>query len=486
MRFSGIILFLIVLCLQFSCRESVKGDLKPDQHPETYTVVDTILRTGDNRYKTQIVINWWGEDPDGYIAGYEYSFDKVKWSYTLVQDSTFIVQLPEGADTFNFTFYVRAVDNDGLKDPSPAHIVYPVKNSPPEVSFVYPTGAIIRKPAKTFPVLKFFWNGTDPDGAENLNSYELVWNDTTRPVITISAGFTSAIFEATSLLGATSDCRVYQGNNMNLHPTLMPGLKLNDTNYLYIRSVDKVGEKSSFCASYPVYVRKPKSTTLLVNAYASSIQTREDFYTTNLTSAGVGSFDVTRLNEVQNGAYTELAPDNITQAMIFDLFKTIIWIGKDATYSLSLAEKTTDGFFTAGGKMFMAIEISSSMDPQAGYLGFSPIDSLVEPPKGSQLMIDRDSLVLPRITGWPVLKSKIYINPARPFYENIYSTPLYDARISRTNPKSIWNGKSTIMTKKVAAGKTIFIISSVELHNLDGNNNIRDLFIKLFKDELGL
>ena len=239
-------------------------------------------------------------------------------------------------------------------------------------------------------------------------------------------------------------------------------------------------------ASYPVYVRKPTSKTLLVNAYSSSIQTREDFYTTHLISIGINSFDITRLNEIQNGAYTELAPDNITQSMIFELFDVIIWFGKDAAYSMSLAEKTTDAFFTAGGKMYMAIEISSSMDPQAGYLGFTPIDSLVEPPQGSQLLIDRDSLIIPAIAGWPVMKSTIYINPARPFYENIYSVPLYDARISRTNPKTLWNGKSTVMTKKIVGGKTTFIISSVELHNLDGNINIKDLFIKIFKDELGL
>jgi hypothetical protein len=469
-----------------SCNDTLQGTLKADQHPETYTVVDTILRSGENRFITQIVINWWGEDPDGYITGYEYSFDKIKWYFTTLQDSTFTVQIPEGQKTYDFIFYIRSVDNDGLKDPTPAHIVYPVKNSPPSVKFDYPTGTVIRKPARTFPVLKFNWSATDPDGEDNLKSYELVWNDTTKAVIVIEAKYNSAIFEATDLSGTISDCKVFQGNSLSLHPNVMSGLKLNDTNYLFIRSIDKVGEKSAFIASYPVYVRKPTSKTLLVNAYSSSIQSREDFYVNNLKSISVTSFDICRLNEVQSGAYTELAPDNITQAKIFQLFDVIIWFGKDAAYSLSLSEKTTDAFFTAGGRMFMAIEISSSMDPQAGYLGFSPIDSLVEPPNGSQLMIDRDSLALPKISGWPVLKSKIIINPTRPFYENIYSVPIYDARIIRTNPKSIWTGKSTIMTKKVIGGKTTFIISSVELHNLDGNNNIRDLFIKLFNDELGL
>ena len=486
MRFLVIILLALIEISLPSCKGSLQGTINPDQNPETYTVVDTIIRSGENRFITQIVINWWGEDPDGYIIGYEYSFDKIKWHFTTLQDSSFTVQIPEGQKNYDFAFYIRSVDNDGLKDLSPAHIVYPVKNSPPTVNFVYPTGAAVRKPVKTFPVLKFNWNASDSDGVDNLNSYELVWNDTSKPVVTIDAKYNSAIFEATDLSSTISNCKMYQGNSLTVHPNVIAGLKLNDTNYLYIRAVDKVGEKSPFIASYPIYVRKPTSKTLLVNAYSSSKQLREDFYVNNLKAIGVTSFDITRVNEIQTGAFTELAPDNITQAMIFDLFDVIIWFGKDAAYSLALSEKTSDGFFTSGGKMFMAIEISSSMDPQAGYLGFSPIDSLVEPPNGSQLMIDRDSLVLPKTAGWPILKSKIYINPARPFYENIYSTPIYDARITRTNPKALWTGKSTVITKKVIAGKTTFIISSVELHNLDGNNNIKDLFTKIFKDELGL
>jgi len=35
-------------------------------------------------------------------------------------------------------------------------------------------------------------------------------------------------------------------------------------------------------------------------------------------------------------------------------------------------------------------------------------------------------------------------------------------------------------------GQTIFIICSIELHNINGNNNIDQLFTKIFKDELGI
>jgi hypothetical protein len=354
------------------------------------------------------------------------------------------------------------------------------------VKFVYPAGNPSRKPGRCFPVMRFNWEGSDPDGTENLSGYELCWNDTASAGIFIDAAFSTAMIEAVNPGATMSDCRIYQGNSLTLHASLLQGLVLNDTNVLYIRSVDKVGEKSFFAASYSIFVRKPTSATLLVNAYSSSIQAREDFYSSNLLLAGISSFDITRVNEVVNGEYTEHAPDNITQARIFSLFDVIIWFGKDAAYTLSLAEKTTDEFFNKGGRMFMAVEISSSMDPRAGYLGFTPIDSLVEPPSGSQFLLEKDSFAVPALTGWPVLKSTIFINPTRPFYESAGTTPLYQARISKTNPKILWTGKSTIMARKQQAGKTMFIISSIELHNLNGNNNMTDLFIQLFKNELEL
>ena len=244
-----------------------------------------------------------------------------------------------------------------------------------------------------------------------------------------------------------------------------------------------MGEKSAFAASLPVFVKKPVSKILIVNAYTTNIQAMEDYYLSHLSANGINAVDVTRLNEKYAGKYTELAPDNITQAKIFDLFDQLIWVGKDATYSLSLAQKTTDNFINKGGNIFMAIEISSAMDERANFLDFTPVDSLVSPPAGSQFILEKDSVVVPVQSGWPVLKSTRFINPTRPFYQNSGSSVLYNAHIVKTNPKQSFGGQTAVMAKKVVSGKTRFIISSIELHNLDGNGNIDQLFNKIFKTE---
>ncbi|MFC2114466.1 hypothetical protein ACFLRI_03880 [Bacteroidota bacterium] len=494
--YTRIFLLFLTVIVAHSCKESLTGELKPNLAPETYTVVDTIMRYGPDRFKTEIQINWWGEDPDGYVKGFEYSTDKMNWTFTNLQDSTFLVNIPPGQDTFDFSFYVRAIDNHGLKDMTPAYIVYPVKNSPPSVEFDYSIGNPKRKPEFTFPVLKFSWIGQDPDGAENIQFYEIFLNDTSSNPVIIEAVFNSVILEATDLQQGVVDCRVFQGNSLTPHTNLIQGLKLNDTNQFLIRAVDVVGEKSPIVESYKIYVRKPIETTskekvLLVNAYSSSIVTRESFYTNYLNAIGIFDFNSTRIQEVSGDHYTELAPDNITQSMIFNLFDVIIWFGKDIDFSMSLAQRTTDDFFNKGGRMFMAVEIASSISDQAGYLDFSPIDSLVSLPADAlAFRIEKAADVIPAQSGWPQLKTDPakFIPSARPFYEDFSSTSLYDAMIikSTASGSEVWQGKSTIMAKRMKAGKTTFIISSLELHNLNGSNNMSELFTKLFIDELGL
>lgn len=488
MKITILIAFIFGVLLFNSCKESLQGDINANLAPETYTVVDTIIRFGDNRLKTKIDIHWWGDDKDGYLSGYEFSLDNKNWEFTQKQDSTFLINIPEGSDTFNFSFYIRSIDNDGVADKTPAYIVFPVKNSPPNVEFVYSKTTPLRKPKATFPVLKFSWQGSDPDGNENLAHYEIFLNDTNNTALIVESVYNSIIIKSQNLIDNIVDCDVFQGTSLKLHDKVLQGLRLNDTNRLFIRSVDIVGETSQFDSSYKIFVIKPTSKILLVNAYSKNIELREDYYVNNLQNIGISNYEITRINEVIDNIYTELSPDNITQSMIFDLFDYLIWFGKDVGYSMSLAQRTTTNFFNNSGKLFMAVEISSSIDEQAGFLDFTPIDSLVSMPKGvNSFRIERDS-ILPHLQGWPLLKSSKYIASARPFYQDISSVALYDAKIVKTGTfgKKPWEGKSTVIAKKVFNGNTQFIISSLELHNLNGNNNIDSLFTKIFIDELGL
>jgi hypothetical protein len=56
-------------------------------------------------------VHWWGDDPDGFIAGYYISFDNRRWSFTTRNDRVFALTL-SGSDT-TYSFWVRAVDDQG-------------------------------------------------------------------------------------------------------------------------------------------------------------------------------------------------------------------------------------------------------------------------------------------------------------------------------------------------------------------------------------
>lgn len=469
------------------CGDGISGNENENLPPETSSVVKTINRVGAQRFVSQIEIKWWGDDPDGFVSGYEFSTDKGQtWSFTQRQDSTFLVELPEGADTFDFEFQVRAVDNFKLIDPSPAVIVFPVKNSAPQISFDIPIGTSTnpgRWPKKTFPIMQYKWVVNDPDGFENLDYVEFFVNDTTAEGIIISKDYSSLIIEAENPEATESTCKILLGSTLQELSDKAEGLKLNNYNVFYLRATDKVGAKSDFARTDSIFVKQKVSNALLVNAYNSQIEVRENFFTENLLAAGISNFDTIRVNEVEGEYYTQLAADNVTQTKIFALFDVLIWFGEDAAYTLTLAQRTTGDFIDQGGKMFSSVFFSAGIDPLSTYLEFTPIDSLVDP-GGSVFFMDKKAQSIPVNTDWPTLVAPRIITSTRPFYPGFGVLPLYNAQLK--TPAGDWTGPATIMAKKEVNGQTQFIISSLELYRLSGGDNMPELFTKIFKDELGL
>lgn len=105
----------------------------------------------DNR---TVEFEWIGSDLDGKVIAYEYRRDSGSWIETTDTERTY--QLGNGTHRFE----VRAKDDDGLLDPSPAFKDFVVKiNSPPETQ-------ILQKPNATTDIrdIYFSWQGSDIDG----------------------------------------------------------------------------------------------------------------------------------------------------------------------------------------------------------------------------------------------------------------------------------------------------------------------------------
>ena len=489
MKTRSLLTLTIVSVLFITCKTDIAGDLLPNQPPETFTVVDTIIRPSEDRLESLVEIQWWGNDPDGYITGYEYTFDdpvtsSTVWSFTTVQDSVFLLQTPPGEDTADFRFSVRSIDNQGLRDESPASASYPVRNSNPTIKFTAGTNS----PELSFPIVRYFWEGDDPDGADNVSHYELYWNDTTNSPYTVDVNVTSAIFAANDPSSSgVQNCQIFLNNNEAPESSELEGMLVGGWNRLYIRSVDQSDARSNYAWSDSIYIKKVQSNTLLVNAYSGGSASILDFYATRLQNQGITVFDTTTLFD--GLVVPQLAADNLTQEKVFDLFDLVIWFGNNAESSLSLAQKTTGSFFADGGKLFMSVYVSSSFDQQSNFLDFTPIAELVDP-SDTTLLLEIGAQMLPEEAGWPILESTSIVGVVRPIVLQIGAEALYSGGITARDDATLslnpWLGQSITMgRKKDGGGNTNFIVSTLEVHRLNGMSNMDDLFTKIISEEFG-
>ncbi len=484
-------LFLLAVLSLCACRREYAGELKDNEAPETYMLADTIVRFGDNRYESVVEVQWGGDDPDGYIKGYEVSLDGQLWTYTERQDSSFTLSLPGASDTADFRFYVRAIDNMNLADPTPASLVYPVKNSDPEVHFVIPAG----NPTRSFPAVKYFWTGSDPDGDASLDHYELVWNDTTVTPIELSPSFSEAGIVADNISGATSPCTVYPGTLTTPHASKLNGMKLDDKNILYIRAVDKVGATSDWIAAPEIFIRKPVSDILLINAQRSSFNRAnvQNFYAGKIFQALNKSFDTLQAGP-EGATVTDLSPDPITQDRVFSFFKKIFVYSENSEFVLSLMQKTTTRFFQQGGKLLLITEGNDVIEDQPAYLDFAPAAAYSARPANVSLLFNLNDSLYGASPGYPaLLNTSQIISGLRPLElaqdnSNYRFEALYKGVITQDSSGNIgiWKGNSVLGARRVrkSDNNTDFILMMVPIYVFENNASMDSWFDRILNTEL--
>jgi len=117
-------LCILMLLASLSCE---KPTSPPRPNTEPNTTVANIPKDDDTLFAL-VTLHWDGEDDDGFIAAYEYRYttyhmilgDSVleNWKRTTETSLTIAV---ESSDLLNYqVFQIRAVDNDGAADPTPA------------------------------------------------------------------------------------------------------------------------------------------------------------------------------------------------------------------------------------------------------------------------------------------------------------------------------------------------------------------------------
>lgn len=302
--------------------------------------------------KTRIKIAWWGDDPDGLVMGFYFSFDSVNWTFTSKNDSTFQLSI-HGIDS-TFRFWVAAVDNKGLVDPTPASNRYPVVNSPPSVSFN--SGTDIAD--TTFTVASFAWTGTDPDGDNTIRNYYWALNDTSNWHI---------------LNSTTGTITVRQDS----------GIIPNSRNIFYLKARDVAGSFSRVVRMPDTnkvwYARRPNGRFLLINDYyrtaPTDVQGALNFYHTAFDTMQYSTLDI----KVNNGGNIP----KITNPMFIEtlkLFRCVIWAAwrgnnTNDNADFDLAQLSLPYYILAGGKVLFTTGFANTLSG-TDIASFASIDSI--------------------------------------------------------------------------------------------------------------
>jgi len=489
----GTLIFHIFILSFYSCQKEYTGGVKDNKAPETYMTVDTIKRAGVLRLNSTINIKWWGTDVDGFIVNYKVTTAQGIF-FTKRQDTTLVVNLPEGRDSFDFNFQVQAIDNKGLIDPTPAHLVYPIKNSKPTIAFITNSGSTSgpsrSNPSYMFPVYKFSWNAQDADGPSNLRNIEVVLNDTNAQAISLNPNISTITIEGNNWNGTQTDCKIYQGSNNQLANVTLNKLQLNAYNTLYIRAVDVVNTKSPWVKGNSVYFRSTNFDNLLVNSFSNAstkYSSTEKLYFNYLSAVGITNVDTLRLFEVKGNNYRQISSDNFGQGLIFKHFKSVIWIGNNADNDLNYGQKTLSTAINAGTKVYFSTLFSSSFDSLSSALEFTPIQKTLNIPSNELYSINVDDTLKNLYPNYPLLTAKKIVGNAGVLIPKQGTKLLYSANVLNNAGQYLKGQNIVSLAGLDSKGNANFVFFSGEFDIFETSISAATGFFKaVFVDELKL
>ena len=486
-----------------SCETGITGDVIENQPPSTYMTIAGIDREDEFRLSSQIRISWWGNDPDGYVAGFEYAINDTSegaWSFTTRTDSMFILPITEGQKVDDVLFKVRAIDNDGAKDPVGASLEYPIINSSPSAKFK-PNEI----PADTmFGIASFGWTIDDPDGLLNVRSTQIAFNDTLDGWVDIPFNSTNngELFISVSVDNKSAGVKmgqVYLGRSYSSaidddgNPILVDGIEVGALNTAYVRTIDAAGAVSDR-DEIQWFVKEQKSKVLLLNDIGKNSSLEEmNWHISYLKELGIAP-DVWLINTGQPALGTIELSDQFPKVVDPTLKKTlaqwdhIYWVSDDVDRNIVHALDITSDFFAGGGSMFVTIPMKE-VSQEDVIFNFLPVDSIGYFPSGgieTGFVINAGTEVSPvidskaptlkfesRVVGWYPLKA---ISGSSLLYESDYRATTL---LGFIRDYSIMEGVSIKNTE----GNLIYF--GMDLTKLNGNNNMKDFIEYMCVQQLG-
>lgn len=478
-----------VLFLAFAlaaCDAGFDGAGSDNRLPETeLSVRSTDLREdlGTRRLISTVQVAWSGTDPDGVVTAYDVRSFQVDapltgeagWSRTTRRDSTIRLEIPPGASTANVVVEVRAVDDAGAVDDSPARTVFPIRNSNPTLRLV----SAEAPPDSTWPVISFSLAAADIDGVENLAGIEIALNDTTAGFVRLDPDATFITLVAVDPGASETAAQLYTGRGFRNTGLTLPGLRLDADNVVYLRAFD-AAEAASPTVRYPaldgdgqpvstLYVRRVTSRVLLVNdVRVGDDQQVLDVARAALATHGTGGYDEWDLSETPQSTASPrfsdalpITPDpTLRQTLAF--WDRIYWVSNAVTNTaagnnLPRAATVMDLFFESGGRILVQTPVSLPQGADVGGTANAAIDILplrdliTFPPGIRALRANEGTPVRPQevVPGTgemlPALQTARLVTGALPYGVGPDDIPLYRMSFYQNNvPDDGWEGAEVL------------------------------------------
>lgn len=522
LRFLIPVLSLVALSFLAACDSDISGELFENLAPDTeLSVRDTSLvenRAGLGRFPSSVSVSWSGTDPDGFVASFELRvYDRSEqhtigpeegWGSTTSRDSVILLPIPFGERIADVVIEARAVDNLGLKDPSPSRTVFPVENGPPSLRL---SGFDI-PPDETFTVFSFGWSAFDPEGEETIARIEISLNDSLNfvslPGNTRFATFLGQLDDNNP--GETEvEAEVFTGRGFLPADVFVPGLRLDAENTFYVRAADQT-DTTSATQQYQWNVRRPNGDILFVSDYRKltepivrefHLQLLQDYLP---EGTEVEFYDISEpylSGATTSGALSDALPATAapTLEQTFLLFDYIYWLstGVTATTSgnnLAFAAPALNAFFSNGGKLMIHTPVQLPGDPEDFVtnpaISLLPLTDVITFPDSLRpsLRLPNNGAITPVavVPGpdvqLPALSANRLIIRTLPYVIGGNIIPLYEAEYqyqTRTGGgRGIWAGPATVASMSSDLRVALMAVplvsesdGSIQLEGADGSEN---------------
>lgn len=477
-RWSTLAFASLLLCFGLTACDT--GSPLDNLPPDTKLFVEQIDLTGENRLNSVVRMRWSGEDQDGYVKGYELSFDEIDWNFVQTTDSTFRFDIPAGSDTTDINFYVRAIDDDDIADPSPAYLQVPIRNTPPIVKF----DSLTNIPDTVLSVWSVLWRAEDLDGNETLDSLFIRLNDGPWYPLDRFTTFATMIPESPKQAGS-QNAGLYLSSEANFQDDPLEGLIVGGDNRMYLQARDISGSLSEVDSSASFFVKAQTADLLVVDAHGDA----------SADAAYLGYFALEGIDYDYYPITEQLPPFwDPTVGFFLNLYDKVFWYsdgeqlsGLGERIAMEVGSVQIQEYLNQGGKILFTAKFpnpfpNADNPNQSTVFGFSPMDSLST--SSGQARLAKDSLALPQgdfASRFPTLVSGTFITGADPFYSKDPSNDIYRGQISKVNG---WIGPSTIASRTVFTnGKTNQVFFSIELHKLNGDPTALTQCVNLILNE---